>query len=123
MRLTHDGDNGYTRGTSNRLCDQARQNVLFVMFGDGIDDGGKRRGVAEEMLFGNIVAQGVEVQVLLGFLAIQLAFIVLDQGASNVGASAHVSFVLWGQFDAFGDSRVLGLGLGGRHGHGRHCGL
>jgi len=33
-----------------------RQDVFLVVFGDGIDDGGERRSVAEEMLFGNVVA-------------------------------------------------------------------
>jgi hypothetical protein len=73
---------------------QLRQYILLVVLWYCGDDGCEGRLRAEEVLFGHLASQVVEIKILLVRFAILLGLIILYQGAGYVGATSHVSFIL-----------------------------
>ncbi len=101
------------------LGDELVENVFLVVFGNGGNDGGQRRDVGKLVLLGQLVAQGVEVDVATR-TTILAGLVVLDQGIGDVGAATKIALALGGQVGAF----LLGCG-GGRYRDcsGRHDGF
>jgi hypothetical protein len=127
VRLAHDSHNGNSRSTPNRLGNQLGQDVFLVVLRHGSNNCNKWRQYRQVVLFRNLPPQGVQVDIFLHTSLLSLLE-VLDQGVGNVGAGAHVAFILRCQFFelgcghalAFAHVRVLGLRLG--HSGGRHRG-
>lgn len=49
-----------------------------------------------------------------------LLLVIIDKSAGDVGACAHISFILWWQLDVLGKTLLVLASLG--HRHGRHDG-
>jgi hypothetical protein len=80
------------------------EDISLVVFGNGSYDGGEGRDIAEFMLLRYLAPETVEVDVLLrcAGVIVALCFVVLDQGAGDVGAGPHEAFTFWGKIEGLG---------------------
>ena len=107
MRLAHYRYNRYARRCPYGFGDELGQDVLLVMLGNSGDDGGQRRLGAETMALCDLPSQAVEIEIFLRLRAILLLFfIILNEGAGNVGAGAHKALIFRWQLDIL---RLLAL--------------
>lgn len=115
----HDSDAG---GGADGFGDQFGEDIFLVMLGYGGDDGGQRGLGAETVPFGDLSAQAVEIEVFFrsGGILLLLLFIVLDEGAGDVGAGAHEALIFWWELEVFG-RLALGWRWDGQS-FGRHVG-
>lgn len=98
---------------TDRLCDESREDVFLVVFGDRSNDGRERGNIGQFVLLCQLRTQRVEVDIsprpaILGGL------VVFDQGVGKICAAPQEALALWRKLDAFllrrGDRRHRGRG-------------
>ena len=92
VRLAHHRHDCDPTRTPNRLRDEFGEDVFLVLLRHGGDDVCERWLAGEEVLFGDLASEAVEVDILLLRSGLLRLFIVVYEGSCYIRASSYVSF-------------------------------
>lgn len=91
---------GRQRRHTDWLRNQLRENIFLVVFRNSRDDGCQRRLAAQDVLFRDLTAQLIEVDILPRFRRILLRLIILDQSICDIRARPHIPFIFRWKLEA-----------------------